>query len=734
MTSLPLSKRAQALEEARSRDTVFFEPGTQTFNEIYGQNVFTIDKMKAKLPKNIFEKLQSMIDHKSKLTEDVAEAVAQAVFEWAKTQGVSHFCHWFQPQTGFTAEKHDSFLSFEKGQPVQKFTGAQLMQGEPDASSFPSGGIRATHTARGYTAWDPLSPMFINDVAGTKTLCIPSVFVSYTGEALDEKLGLIRSVDAIGSKAVELLHLIGDTGVKQVITTLGVEQEYFLVDKAYVSLRPDLQMCGRTLLGAKPPRGQQLEDHYFGKIPTRVQGFMAEFEETLLKLGVPVKTRHNEVAPSQFEMAPIFEMTDLAADHNQLTMTTLERVAENHDFKVLLHEKPFGGINGSGKHCNWSMAVERHDGTYKAHPNLLEPGSQPQDNVRFLLFLTAVLHGVDKHAGLLRASIASSANDHRLGANEAPPAIISAFLGSQLSAVVEKLTTNQDLIGDTKEYVINLGVSRLGDVKKDYTDRNRTSPFAFTGNKFEFRAVGSSASVGLPMTLLNAAVADSLDDLIQALKPHAKNGVVDHVAALQVVREFMKSSKRIGFDGNGYSEEWVQEAAKRGLKNLRKTPEALAELIQPEAVAMLSRLKIFNESEIHSRYHVRLEAYLKKVSIEADMLSQMVSTLIQPAVMSYATELMEGATQSKSLGLPQPQLEVARKILTLAQTLDEKFKKLESLKQKLTSLEEKAAARFMADELLPAMLSVRETCDELETSVADDRWPLPTYREMLFVY
>jgi glutamine synthetase len=735
MSSPTFSRRAQALQEARNRTVVPFISEGEEFKDVYGQRVFTLEKMKEKLPANIFQKLQALIDTNAKLSDDVAEAVAMAAFEWATAQGATHFCHWFQPQTGFTAEKHDSFLTFEKGLPILKFTGSQLMQGEPDASSFPSGGIRATHTARGYTAWDPLSPMFINRIAGTKTLCIPSVFVSYTGEALDEKLGLLRSVDAIGSKARELLHMIGDKGVQNVITTLGPEQEYFLVDKAYFSLRPDLQMTGRTLLGARPPRGQQLEDHYFGKVPTRVLAFMSEAEHALYRLGIPVKTRHNEVAPAQFEMAPIFENTDLAADHNQLAMTTLERVAEKHNFKVLLHEKPFGGINGSGKHCNWSLAVSKHDGSYKGHPNLLEPGHNPHENIRFLLFLAATLHGVDKHAGLMRAAIASAGNDHRLGANEAPPAIISAFLGSQLTSIVEKLTTNQDLTADTAQYTMSLGVSRIGELRKDYTDRNRTSPFAFTGNKFEFRAVGSSASVSLPMTLLNAAVADGLSDVIETLRSRSKGGTVDDRLALEVVREYMKNCKRICFDGNGYSEEWVQEAAKRGLKNLRKSPEALAELMNPDSAKMLARLGIFSETELHSRYHVRLESYIKKVLIEADTLNNMIGTMIQPAVMTYSNQLLAGASAAKELGLAQPQSLIARKVLELAQQLDGEKAKFEEAYNQATRIEDhNKAARFMADTLLPAMASVRDLCDQLENIVSDEVWPLPTYREMLFVY
>src|SRR5881628_1687560 len=544
-------------------------------SDYFGINTFGVRQMRDKLPRDVYHKILAAVRQGKKLDLDVAGRVSQVIKEWAIGRGATHFTHWFQPQTGLTAEKHDAFLSFDDGQPMESFSASQLIQSEPDASSFPSGGLRATWEARGYTAWNPASPVFIAEWAGVKTLCIPSVFVGYNGEALDETTPLLRSSDALSAKSIELLELLGDKGVYRVYTTLGAEQEYFLIDRAHFALRPDFVMTGRTLIGAPPPRGQQLEDHYFGGIPERIQACIAEVEHELYKLGVPIVTRHNEVAPSQFEMAPRFEETDIAVDHNMLVMATLRRVALRHGLQALLHEKPFAGINGSGKHCNWAMAIAADDPDLDG-VNLLKPGQTPHQNIRFLLFLAAVLKGVHKHAGVLRAGIASSGNEHRLGANEAPPAIISVFMGDMLTQVIEAIAAGKG--SETAEQqMIKLGVAKLPEVQRDNTDRNRTSPFAFTGQKFEFRAVGSSASIAFPVALLNTAVADGIGEITEALRDALKKTKAVDEAVLKVVRESFKESAPVRFEGNNYSEDWVKEAKKRGLPNLRRTPEALKE-------------------------------------------------------------------------------------------------------------------------------------------------------------
>jgi glutamine synthetase len=690
--------------------------------------------MREKLPKEVYAKLVSTIDQGKKLDGEIANTVAQAIKEWAMEKGATHFCHWFQPQTGSTAEKHDAFLSFDDHQGViEKFSGSQLIQSEPDASSFPSGGMRTTFEARGYTAWDPSTPVFIMETASSKTLCIPSVFISYHGDALDEKTGLIRSMEVLSDKACELLHTIGQTSVKRVVATLGVEQEYFLIDRGFYQLRPDLLMSGRSLVGAQPPKGQQLEDHYFGSIPARVQAFMAEFEHELYKLGVPVKTRHNEVAPSQFETAPIFEEASISTDHNQITMEVIKKVALRHQFAVLFHEKPFAGVNGSGKHNNWSMMITASSADLDGD-NLLDPGKTPHQNLRFLLVLAGVLKGVSRHAGLLRAGIASSGNDHRLGANEAPPAIISVFLGDLLNRILNEIETESGLDKNVEQAVIQLGVSKLPEVMKDNTDRNRTSPFAFTGNKFEFRAVGSSASTAFPITLLNAAVAQAFGDLTAQLKKKIASKVALNVAILEVVRETIKETKSIRFEGNNYSEEWVKEAARRGLHNLRKTPEALAQIATPESVELLKSLEIFSEAEVHSRHHVRVERYIKNLLIEADTLRQMVDTIILPACLSYHGSLAASIAQSKAAGIDAP-------ATTSAKRLGETIGRLQSARVALDSAltkvdaapSDEQKAQLLAGPVSDAMLEVRNASDDCEAMVADHYWPLPKYREMLFL-
>jgi glutamine synthetase len=561
-------------------------------SDYFGINTFGVRQMRDKLPRDAYQKLLAAVRQGKKIDLDIAGRVSQVIKEWAIGRGATHFTHWFQPQTGLTAEKHDAFLSFDDGQPMESFSASQLVQGEPDASSFPSGGLRATWEARGYTAWNPASPVFLAEWAGVKTLCIPTVFVGYNGEALDEITPLLRSSDALSNKAMELLELIGDRGVYRVFTTLGPEQEYFLIDRAHFALRPDLVMSGRTLLGAPPPRGQQLEDHYFGGIPERIQACIAEVENELYKLGVPIVTRHNEVAPSQFEMAPRFEETDVATDHNQLVMATLRRVALRHDLQALLHEKPFAGINGSGKHCNWSMSIAADDPDLDG-VNLLKPGQTPHQNIRFLVFLAAVLKGVHKHAGMLRAGIATSGNEHRLGANEAPPAIISVFMGDMLTDMIEAIIHEKSTVS-AEEEMLKLGVARIPEIRRDTTDRNRTSPFAFTGSKFEFRAVGSSQSIAFPVALLNAAVAEAIGELTEELRGELKKTPKVDDAVLKVVKKAFKETSAVRFEGNNYSDEWVKDAAKRGLLNLRRTPEALAQLATKPAKKCLVGLGILS--------------------------------------------------------------------------------------------------------------------------------------------
>ncbi len=702
-------------------------------SEFYGMNTFDLHQMREKLPKDVFSKLQQTIETGRKLDAEVANTVAHAIKEWAISRGVSHFTHWFQPQTGSTAEKHEAFINFDDHKRViEKFTGAQLIQSEPDASSFPSGGMRTTFEARGYTAWDPTSPVFIMEGAGTKTLCVPSVFISYHGDALDEKTALLRSMEALSTQASLLLQKIG-LSPRRVIPTLGVEQEYFLIDRAFSQLRPDLIMTGRTLVGGQPPKGQQLEDHYFGSIPARVQGFMAEMEHELYKLGVPVKARHNEVAPSQYETAPIFEEANIATDHNQLVMEVLRKVALRHQFSVLLHEKPFAGVNGSGKHNNWSLMISA-PGTDIDGENLLDPGKTPHENIRFLLCLAAVLKGVHTHAGLLRAGIASAGNDHRLGANEAPPAIISVFLGNLLDRILNEIESGNFGGQGAEAAVIRLGVSKIPEVMKDNTDRNRTSPFAFTGNKFEFRAVGSSASVAFPVTLVNAAAADGFEQVTKLLQSKLDSGKRLDEACLETVREVVIATKAIRFEGNNYSEEWVIEAEKRGLLNLRKTPEALEQLVSKSATEMLPRLGIFTAAELQSRYHVRLERYIKNLLIEVDTLRSMVDTQIQSACFEYHGVLMTQVAQAKALGMWAPQLRLAERMGGLLEALQQRRDALEAAMKKFDDTSgESEKAVLLAGPVSEAMLEVRGVCDELESIMDDSRWPLPKYREMLFL-
>jgi len=700
----------------------------------FGVNTFGARQMRDKLPKDVYDRLAAAIRLGRKLDVDVAPAVAQVIKEWAISRGVTHFTHWFQPQTGLTAEKHDAFLTFDDNrQPVESFTASQLIQSEPDASSFPSGGLRATWEARGYTAWNPASPVFIVESSDTRTLCIPSVFIGYNGEALDEMTPLLRSSDVLSEKAIALLELLGDKGVQRVYTTLGAEQEYFLIDRSDFAMRPDLVMAGRSLVGAPPPRGQQLEDHYFGGIPERIQACISEVEHELYKLGVPIVTRHNEVAPSQFEMAPMFEETDIAVDHNQLVMATLRKVALRHDLQAVLHEKPFAGINGSGKHCNWSLSIAADnpelDGT-----NLLKPGKTPHQNLRFLVFLAAILKAVHRHSGLLRAGIATSGNEHRLGANEAPPAIISVFMGSMLTQVIEAIAAGKGP-ANASQAMLKLGVARLPEIEKDPTDRNRTSPFAFTGNKFEFRAVGASASIAFPIVLLNAAVAESLGEITEQIRGSLKKGKPVEDVVLAVVREVFKETSPIRFEGNNYSEEWVHEAGKRGLPNLRRTPEALEQLNTKQSRTLLTKLGIFTKEELESRYHVRLERYVKDMLIEMHTLKEMVDTLVLPASYSYAGTLAAAAAQASQAGIKViPQVEAANEVGRMIESLRTHQQELQAVLEKAEGMHDDLPkqAKLLTGKGADAMAAVRSCCDTLELKVADELWPLPKYREMLF--
>ncbi len=709
-----------------------FEGEFQPPSKIFGQDTFQWDEIKNRLPKDRFEELKKVVNEGATLTPELAKLFAESVKTWALQRGATHFTHWFQPLTGQTAEKHDSFLSFDgEGRAIEKFSASQLIQSEPDASSFPSGGMRSTFEARGYTAWDASSPMFIVENAGARVLCVPSVFVSYTGHALDTKTSLLRSIDSVNLNATKLLNEMGDSSVKNVDVTIGCEQEYFLVDSHYFYSRPDLLMVGRSLLGGDMPKGQQLEDHYFGAIPSRVQAFMADLETQLYKLGIPVKTRHNEVAPSQFEMAPIFEDANRASDHNMLSMEVMKRVAERHGFACLLHEKPFAGVNGSGKHCNWSMQTD-------TGVNLLEPGLTPQSNFRFLAMLSCVLKAVFKNQIALRASIASHGNDHRLGANEAPPAIISCFLGSTLSQVIDAVSKNSDLSKINAERAsIEFGMNRLPSIPKDNTDRNRTSPFAFTGNKFEFRAVGSSQAISWPMTVLNAAVSESLKEFSERLKHKKGTASSLDAAVLEVAREFFVESEKIRFEGDGYSEGWRSEAQKRGLPQLLTTPDSLDAFAKSENHGFLVSENVMTADEFHALLEVKYERYVKHLCIEAETLATLVRQYVIPAAQRYqfafansvkAVDSVQGGNSTKN----QKWL-----LSEISTSIEQSFDGLNRLSSELKTVNETLSlekkARFISQKLVPTMGDLRGYCDKLESLVDDGEWPLPKYREMLFI-
>ena len=691
--------------------------------ELYGSLVFGDKVMRDKLPKDVYKALRKTIQKGTHLELDVANAVAIAMKEWAVENGATHFTHWFQPLTGFTAEKHDSFISpTDNGEIIMEFSGKELIKGEPDASSFPSGGIRATFEARGYTAWDPSSPAFIKD----GTLYIPTAFCSYTGEALDKKTPLLRSMDALSREAVKVLKLLGNTDVENVTTTVGPEQEYFLVDKEDYKKRRDLIFTGRTLLGAPAPKGQEMDDHYFGTLRPRVSAYMHDLDEELWKVGIPAKTKHNEVAPCQHELAPVFDTTNVAVDHNQLTMEIMKKVAEKHGFVCLLHEKPFAGINGSGKHNNWSMSTN-------TGINLLDPGKTPAENTQFLLFLAAVIKAVDDYADMMRLSVASAGNDHRLGANEAPPAIISIFLGDELSAVLDSIE-NETFFKKGANQVVEMGAAVIPHFAKDTTDRNRTSPFAFTGNKFEFRSLGSSASVATPNIILNTAVADALSGFYEKLKDVSKEGLEDAIHTL--IRETIIAHKRVLFNGNGYTDEWVAEAEKRGLYNLKSTPEVLPRLLEEKNVKLFTTHGIYTETEIKSRYEILLENYTKTIHIEACTLRDMIYHDFLPAVLKFTDELTDSILRKKKVSDKLSTAAEEKMLATINEkyvTLTERTEKLEAdiAKTEATTDELKKATDYH-DTVLADMLSVREMTDYIEAYIPDEYLPYPTYSKILF--
>ena len=706
------------------KERVVYMSSTTKINvpDIFASMVFNDDVMRERLPKDVYKSLRKTIDNGKDLDITVANAVANAMKDWAIEKGATHYTHWFQPMTGITAEKHDSFISpTADGRIIMEFSGKELIKGEPDASSFPSGGLRATFEARGYTAWDPTSYAFIKD----HSLYIPTAFCSYGGEVLDKKTPLLRSMEALSAQAVRILRLFGDSTTKRVITTVGPEQEYFLVDKKLYDERPDLIYTGRTLFGARAPKGQELEDHYFGAIKPRIAAFMQELDEELWKLGVLAKTKHNEVAPAQHELAPIFSTTNVATDHNQLTMETMKNVALRHGLVCLLHEKPFAGVNGSGKHNNWSLSTD-------TGKNLFEPGKLPQENAQFLLFLAAVIKGVDEYQDLLRISVASAGNDHRLGANEAPPAIISIFLGDELTAILHAIETGT-VYGGTLRVNMEIGVNVLPSFTKDTTDRNRTSPFAFTGNKFEFRSLGSQLNIACPNIMLNTIIADELEQFADELE-----GKEDFNGALNaLIKRVIKEHKRIIFNGDGYADAWKAEAAKRGLTNLPTTVDALPHYTDEKNVKLFAKHKIYTEVEMQSRQDIILETYAKTINIEALTASDMVKRDILPAVSSYVAELASGVATKKAISDDIPceaELDIIKRLSGLQ---DCAYKKLAALDNAIIGVKEVGedpieVATYYKDSVITAMTELRAVVDEMETLVSSDYWPYPSYGDLMF--
>lgn len=695
----------------------------QNIPELYGSLVFNDKIMRAKLPKDMYKALRKTIQNETHLELDVANSVAVAMKEWAIENGATHYTHWFQPMTNFTAEKHDSFISpTGDGQVIMEFSGKELVKGEPDASSFPSGGLRATFEARGYTAWDPTSPAFIKD----RTLYIPTAFCSYSGEALDKKTPLLRSMETLNKEAVHILHILGNKEVKHVSTTVGPEQEYFLVDKELYNQRKDLIFCGRTLLGAPAPKGQEMEDHYFGTLKPRVAAYMHDLDEELWKLGIPAKTKHNEVAPAQHELAPVFDTTNVAVDHNQLTMEIMKKVADKHGMVCLLNEKPFEGINGSGKHNNWSMIT--NDGC-----NLLDPGKTPAENTQFLVFLTAVIKAVDEYADLLRISVASAGNDHRLGANEAPPAIVSIFLGDELTEVLRAIEKDEYFNGK-HDIQMDIGAKVLPHFIKDNTDRNRTSPFAFTGNKFEFRMLGSAASVANPNIILNTAVAEALHQFSEKLEgvPADKMESTVH----ELLKSTIEEHKRVVFNGNGYTDAWVEEAEKRGLYNLKTTPEALPHFVSEKNVKLFTDHKIFTKEELHSRYEIKLENYVKTINIESNTMADMVQKDVLPSVFAYIEKLANTANLKKAVVADistAPEAELIGKLTKLSGDMLSGLETLKADTAAALAIEDmQESANAYQSKVLADMAELRKAADEAEALIPEALLPYPTYGKLLF--
>ncbi|GAB3202100.1 glutamine synthetase [Pontibacter aydingkolensis] len=724
--------RFKALELVSQRKPGEVTLPSHIISDYFGENVFGFDAMRATMSSEYFKKLVRTTEAGEKVDRNLADAVAAAMKTWAISKGATHYTHWFQPLTGSTAEKHDSFFDLTSdGEAIESFKGNALVQQEPDASSFPSGGIRNTFEARGYSAWDPSSPAFLIENAGTKTLCIPTIFVSYTGEALDYKTPLLKSLKLLNDAAVPVCQYF-DKDVTKVSTTLGIEQEYFLVDKALYEARPDLIVSGRTLFGHIPAKGQQLEDHYFGSIPSRVHAFMVDFEKSAWKLGIPLRTRHNEVAPNQFECAPTYEDANLAVDHNQLLMDIMDRVAERHNFKVLLHEKPFKGVNGSGKHNNWALST--NTGT-----NLLSPGKKPKENLQFLTFFINTIKAVYTYDDLLRASIASASNDHRLGANEAPPAIMSVFIGQQLTAVLDEFErTSQVPIEKGDNMYLKLGIDRIPEVLRDNTDRNRTSPFAFTGNKFEFRAVGSSANSSSSMTVLNTIVANQLLEFRKTVDELIENqGVKKEVAVIQVLREYVAESKRIRFEGNGYSKEWEEEAERRGLSNIKSTPLSLDVYEREDVVELFSKHGILTAVELKARHEILLEEYIKKIQIESRVMGDLAVNHVIPTAIAYQNKLIQNIRGLKDLGLEdeftQTTLEAIKKMSRHITTIQKNVDAMIEARKVANKVEDvRERAIMYREEVFGYFDTIRYSVDKLELMVDDEDWPLIKYRELMF--
>lgn len=723
--------RKEALRTVRNRQLIQVTAPTAKISQIFGENVFDRKSMREFLAEDVYESLMACIHKGTRVDKEIAQQVANGMKNWAVSKGATHYTHWFQPLTGATAEKHDAFFSLNnEGEAIEAFSAGALVQQEPDASSFPNGGIRNTFEARGYTAWDPSSPAFIFKGPAGNTLCIPTIFVSYTGEALDYKSPLLKSLAAVEAAGVAVCQYF-DKNITQVTPTLGIEQEYFLVDGTLFAARPDLMMAGRTLFGHAPARGQQLEDHYFGSIPERVHAFMVDLEYEALKLGIPLKTRHNEVAPGQFECAPVFEEINLAIDHNQLLMDLMEKIAKRHHFRVLLHEKPFAGVNGSGKHNNWSLGTN-------TGKNLLSPGKTPKSNLMFLTFFVNTIKAFHDYADLIRAAIASASNDHRLGANEAPPAIMSAFLGSQLSQVLDEIEKGKIEHNEGEVRSLINSIKAIPEILLDNTDRNRTSPFAFTGNKFELRAVGSSANSAQAITALNTAMAKTLNEFKEEVDKLIGNGDSRDAALLTVIQKYIKQSKKIRFEGNGYGDEWRLEAEKRGLPNVRTTPHALDAMMTKKSIELFTKMGVFSKREIEARHEILLEDYLKKIQIESRIMGDMALTKIVPAAIGYQNQLITNLSGLKALGVNGAAYDAQTKMLhRITEHINIIIGKVEDMRLTRKRLNEVEDARARAigycEEVKPFFDDIRYHADKLELITDDELWPLPKYRELLYI-